>query len=180
MKTLIVNFYGGPGCGKSTMAARIFAELKQLGWNVELATEYAKDLTWEESHRVLTNQVYVFAKQHHRIWRLLGKVKIILTDSSLLNSLVYCKDDTSEEFKSFVKSEFLKNNNVNINLRRVKKYNTAGRSQTEAEAIQLDSDIRQVVNDLCGFDLEVDGDATSVPAITEYIINSFNNINNIK
>ena len=26
--TLVVNLFGGPGCGKSTLMARIFAELK--------------------------------------------------------------------------------------------------------------------------------------------------------
>ena len=46
--TLIVSFYGGPGIGKSTMSSRVFSELKSMNYEVELATEYAKDLTWQE------------------------------------------------------------------------------------------------------------------------------------
>ena len=47
--TLVVNFFAGPGAGKSSMAAGLFAELKFRGVNCELATEYAKDKVWEGS-----------------------------------------------------------------------------------------------------------------------------------
>ena len=101
-KTLIVNFYGGPGSGKSTMAARIFAELKDLGINCEIATEYAKDVTWQKGYHVLGNQLYIFAKQQHRIWRLDGQVDVIVTDAPILNSLVYASDETSETFNRYM------------------------------------------------------------------------------
>ena len=42
-ETLVVNLYGAPGSGKSTGAAYIFAELKMLGINCELITEFASD-----------------------------------------------------------------------------------------------------------------------------------------
>ncbi len=41
-KTIAINFYGGPGTGKSSMAAAIFSNLKNEGINAELVTEYAK------------------------------------------------------------------------------------------------------------------------------------------
>ena len=40
--------FGGPGCGKSTLMARIFAELKTRGYDCEMVTEFAKDLVWEK------------------------------------------------------------------------------------------------------------------------------------
>lgn len=43
MPTLVVNLFGGPGSGKSTGAAYVFARLKMLGYNAELVTEFAKD-----------------------------------------------------------------------------------------------------------------------------------------
>jgi tRNA uridine 5-carbamoylmethylation protein Kti12 len=81
---VIISMIGGPGTGKSTLAAEIFARLKRDHYDVELVTEYAKDLTWNEAQKVLQNQVYVFAKQQHRFWRLKNKVDIVVTDSPIL------------------------------------------------------------------------------------------------
>ena len=176
METLIINFYGGPGSGKSTTAARTFSELKDLGYNVELATEYAKDLTWQESFNVLKNQIYVFGKQHHRIWRLDGKVQMILTDSPLLLSAVYAADETSDLFKSFVIEEYKKRPTINIFLNRIKPYNPAGRSQSEDAAIELDKKIREKVLEIDKFHLTVNGEKSSTQTITDFIINEYNKL----
>ena len=42
---VVINLFGGPGCGKSTGAAYVFSKLKMLGVNAELTSEYAKDKT---------------------------------------------------------------------------------------------------------------------------------------
>lgn len=89
---LIVNFFGGPGAAKSTTAAHVFAELKWMGINTELVTEYAKDKVWENSLEVLDNQLYVFGKQQHKIQRAAKHVDVLITDSPILNSLVYDKE----------------------------------------------------------------------------------------
>ena len=170
-QTLIVNFYGGPGSGKSTMAARVFAELKDLGLNVELATEYAKDLTWQQSFHVLGNQVYIFAKQQHRIWRLDGKVDIILTDAPLLNSLVY--GETSQSFKDLVIEEYFKRPTIDIFLKRTKNYNPAGRSQTLDEAKEIDDITVQNVEAVTAFDLTVPGEKDSIDEILTFILSEF-------
>ena len=39
----VINLYGGPGTGKSTTAAALFALIKREGYNVELVTEFAID-----------------------------------------------------------------------------------------------------------------------------------------
>ena len=46
---IVINLFAGPGVGKSTTAARVFAELKLKGVNCEMALEFAKDKVWEES-----------------------------------------------------------------------------------------------------------------------------------
>ena len=168
-KTLIVNLYGGPGSGKSTMAARVFAELKDLGINCELATEYAKDVTWQKGFHVLGNQVYIFAKQQHRIWRLDGQVEVIITDAPLLNSLVYASDETSETFKSLVKEEYAKRPSLDIFLRRVKPYNPSGRSQSEDEAKSLDEKIFFILKE-CGVNAhELNGEKSTAEHIVKFI-----------
>ena len=78
---LVVNLFAPPGSGKSTMAAHIFAKLKQANINCELVTEFAKDLTWENRQNTLENQLYVFAEQHHRVNRLKKQVDVVITDS---------------------------------------------------------------------------------------------------
>ena len=168
-KTLIVNFYGGPGSGKSTTAARTFSELKDLGLNVELATEYAKDLTWQQSFHVLSNQIYIFAKQQHRIWRLDGKVDVILTDAPLINSLVY--GETSDTFKELVVEEYHKRPTIDVYLKRTKPYNPEGRSQNFDEAIIIDEKTYKIVTEqINGFDLVVPGEKDSSKLILDYIL----------
>ncbi len=167
MSQLIINFYGGPGSGKSTMAARVFAELKERKHNAELVTEFAKDLTWQESFGVLDNQLYVFAKQYHRLWRLKDKVDIVVTDSPLVFSLVYGK--TSDTFKQLVKEEFNKFDNINIFLQRVKEYQPKGRSQTEEEAKLIDGVIKYQMRELFDFDMSIPGERASLDAIIDHI-----------
>jgi len=165
----IINLYGGPGSGKSTMAAFIFSELKDRGLNVELVTEYAKDLTWQKSNMVLDNQLYVFAKQYHRIWRLKDQVDFIITDAPILNSLIY--NPPSETFKKLVVEQYNSFDNIDIFLNRVKRYNPSGRSQTEDEAKILDAAILDMLkNNSINIDLKIDGDRSSRESIINQII----------
>lgn len=46
-KTIVVNLIGSPGTGKSTIASELFAKMKWEGFDVELVSEYAKELVWE-------------------------------------------------------------------------------------------------------------------------------------
>lgn len=145
-KTLVVNLYAGPGSGKSTTAAGVFFELKSRGINCELATEFVKDLVWEERHKAINNQIYIFAKQHHRITRLLGEVDVIVTDSPLLLTLVYGKAG-DELLKRLAKFEHDKLWTFNCFIKRNKDYNPKGRNHTYPEARELDISIENMLDD---------------------------------
>lgn len=144
-KTLVVNLYAGPGSGKSTTAAGVFFELKSRGINCELATEFVKDLVWEERHKAISNQVYIFAKQQHRIARLLGEVDVIVTDSPLLLTLVYGKPEDAA-LKNLALVEHNKLWTFNCFIKRNKEYNPKGRWQTYAEARDLDRSIADMLD----------------------------------
>lgn len=146
MSALIVNFFGGPGVSKSTMAAHVFAELKWLGINCELTTEYAKRQVWEESFKALEDQRRVYGEQYHAVWAPSFHVDVIVTDSPLLLSIIYDKEN-DPEFKALVMKDFRKFNNFNILIERKKKYVKVGRIQDERQAIEKDNEIKKLLVD---------------------------------
>ena len=135
---LVVNLYGGPGTGKSTTAAGVFSKLKMAGVNAELVTEYAKDKVWDKHLSILDNQIYIFGKQYHRLFRLLNQVDVVVTDSPLLNSIVYNQREYKTELDTLVLKVMRSFNNLDIFLNRVKEYNPKGRVQDEDGAKMID------------------------------------------
>ena len=142
---LVINLFAGPGVGKSTTAANVFAELKMKGINCEMALEFAKDKVWEESFRTMDDQIYIFGKQFHRIWRLKDKVDVIICDSPLPISIVYDKDN-SEAFHTLIMEQFNKFTNVNYYIERSTDYQESGRVQTKEEAEKVDKIVLDVLN----------------------------------
>lgn len=141
-RTLVVNLYGGPGTGKSTTAAETFAKLKHNGVNAELSTEYAKDLVWEGRDYLLSDQIYIFAKQNRKLVRLYGKVDVVVTDSPLYLSYYYSRN---QNILGLVRAESEKADNLHIFLVRKKAYNPKGRYQSEEEARRIDEGIRKML-----------------------------------
>lgn len=142
--TLIINLIGGPGSGKSTTAAGLFYKLKQMGIDCEMALEFAKDKVWEESLITLNDQIYIFGKQYHKLWRLNNKVDVIITDSPLLVSLYYNKEE-SKYFNDFVVEQYNKFNNVLYFINRPDDYQTNGRTQTEEESKNIDKVLKNLI-----------------------------------
>lgn len=137
----VICLYGGPGTGKSTTAAHLFALLKQRGVNTELVTEYVKNWVWENRKILPGDQYYLFAKQA-RLERLKYKdVDVIVTDSPVGFSVIYEKRNEPEPHicKALVKKhmDLAKSMGVthkHILLTRATPYNTVGRFQTKKEA----------------------------------------------
>ena len=171
--TLIINLFGGPGTGKSTIMADLFSRLKWDGYNVEMAPEFAKEKVWEESFGTIENQIYVFGKQHHIIHRLKGKVDVIITDSPLLLSLYY--GPVNEHLDQLVLWENSKNKNINIFLNRKKKYVESGRMQTENEAKKIDNELRDLLESAFLEYKEFDAIKHNVDHIYEYITDKIEN-----
>ena len=147
--TLIINLFGGAGIGKSTLMARIFSELKVQGYDCEMVTEFAKDLVWEKRTETFKDELYIFAKQNHRLFRVNGKVNIIVTDRPLLLTSVYNQDD--KELCDLCLKTFKQYNNLNFLLKRQTTYQENGRLQSEEEAIRIDK-ITQDILEFNGID----------------------------
>ena len=147
MNTILINLFGSPGTGKSTTAAELFALMKHKGMSVELVREYAKDIVWQGNIDLLTNQLHIVAEQNDRVYRLLGRVEYIITDSPILLSNVYNTgtDTASQALNGLVSELHHKDKSINIFLNRTKAYDPKGRTQTEDEANELTNTIRSLL-----------------------------------
>lgn len=143
-RPIVINLLGGPCTGKSTLAADLFSTLKKMGIECELVMEYAKDKVCEESYHTLDNQIYVFGKQLHRMWRLIGKVDVIITDSPLLLSILYDKKK-NKTFRKLVLEQYYQFKNITYFIERSFDYNENGRYQNEDEAKKLDNELLKLL-----------------------------------
>lgn len=143
-KLTVISFMGGPGIGKSTVAADVFSLMKRNKFKVEFLREIAKDHVWERRDNIFREQDYIFAKQHRLQRRLVGHdIDYAVTDSSLLLGLFYTPDDMPPSFKTFVRDVYDSYNNMNIYLERNPEieYVRAGRNQDIDDAIKLDNEV---------------------------------------
>jgi hypothetical protein len=135
----VVNLFGAPGAGKSTTAAGLFHLMKlsddPLFKDVELVTEYAKRLVWAGRHKELSNQLYITAKQSHRLDLIRNEVSYAITDSPILLGLVYTPQDYLDgTYRDMVINLFNSYRNESFFIDRVKPYMEVGRMQTEEES----------------------------------------------
>lgn len=180
-QTIVVNLYGGPGCGKSTGAAYIFSKLKMMGIDTEYVSEFAKDKTWENNSEVFNNQLYISGKQSFKLSRCIGKVDVVVTDSPLLLGIIYNntqKEDDINGLNNYINglndallSIYAKYDNINIVLKRSKPYNSNGRFQTEEESKTIDAYIRWMLSDNKIPYIEENGDEDGYNRIVSVIAN---------
>jgi hypothetical protein len=150
--TTYINIFGGPGIGKSTTAASLFADMKKQEIKVELVTEVAKDFVWENRMETLAIQPYVTMKQYRNLIRLKGKIDFVITDAPILFGILYANKfalDLPESYHQFVKDCHSKiiSPSINILLERTYDYDIAGRYQSVDEAIVLDGEIEAILDE---------------------------------
>ncbi len=144
--TTVINLFGGPGIGKSSVAAILYGELKTRGFSTELCREYAKYWAYRKSDIGEYDQLYMLGKQSHYESFLYGNVDYIVTDSPVLLAGFYATWNWGEATnyidyaaKSFVNHST--SNGVthwNFLLSREVPYDPKGRYETEEEAEAID------------------------------------------
>lgn len=145
-KLKVISLFAGPGAGKSTLACGLFNLMKRERFSCELVTEVAKDLTYEESFRKLSNQTLVLAKQEARLHRLVGKVEYAITDSPFPLSLIYATDP--ERYEVLVDRLWADYDNYGFRLHRTHRpFQNYGRTQTLQEAIVIDAEVAKLAAD---------------------------------
>ena len=171
--TIVVNFFAGPGCGKSTGASWLFSQLKLNGVDCEYVSEFAKDKVWENNGEVFKCEFYITGKQSFKVSRCFGKVDVIITDSPIAISMVYSESD---KFKAAVLEEFNKyeKNNMNILLRRTVPYDSNGRFQTEDEAKNIDDKIKNTLDESEIPYMIINGNVDGYKAILDIVLEKLN------
>lgn len=153
--TYIVNTYGSPGCGKTTLCARLFAALKDLGVNAYFTMEVVK--TWCIEGKGIGNygQFVLFGQEAERQSRLFNKVDIGLIDSPVGLSGFYNyyysgKKDNSlspacKEFYRRAEEDGVKM--INLFLSPQKPYDGRDRYQTEEQAQDVHKALKKWLDD---------------------------------
>lgn len=149
--TIVINIAGGPGTGKTTVAAELFSKLKEKGFEVENVSEFAKELVWEGRNEAFDDRLYMHGEQNHRLMQMNGKLDFIITDSPLFLTSVYNNYYLKNKFpKSYnkmidtVTSETFKlyNNKVYL-LQRNTSYKIIGRRENQKAAKDIDAALVQ-------------------------------------
>lgn len=165
----VINLWGAPSSGKSTTAAGLFFLMKINKLRVELVTEYAKDLVWEDRTKVFEEQNKIFAEQNHRLFRLRDKVDFAISDSPLPVSVFYMPKGYLKNFKGMVFEQFLEYENTNFLLNRVGDFETFGRIHNENEALRICDELKNfMVNNNIKFE-ELDATPNTPNVIFEKI-----------
>lgn len=115
---IVINLFAGAGAGKSTMAAEVFSRLKKLGLKTELVGEYAKECVYQKAYQIMSDQLWLFANQAHRLRSLDSYgVTVAVCDSPLLLSMAYQRGE-DKSFNEMVIAEHNRYKNLNYLLSR--------------------------------------------------------------
>jgi hypothetical protein len=147
-KLKVVNLFGGPGSGKSTIRADLFSKMKRMHMDVEETTEFAKDKTWEKNHSALSDQLFILANQNRRLELLKSQVEWAVTDSPIILGLHYKADSyLPKSFTPLVLELWGSYENFNFVIERNHPYQETGRNQTFEEAKVIDTRIVNILDE---------------------------------
>lgn len=144
---VIINFWGGPGSGKTFLAQKLTVWLKEnLNVPVGLVTEFATDQILANNLNVFDYQYYVTANQMYMQECAENVYQHIVTDSPVLYGMIYhnWEDKNTDMLFEYFKSKVKNKNNVNIFIERNDQYYvTNGRIHTLKESKDID---RKILN----------------------------------
>lgn len=147
---MVLNFFGGAGIGKSTIAAEVFAKLKCKGVDAELVGEAAKEAILQQDFTMLSDQLWLFANQAHRLRGMSRSgTEVAICDSPLLLNICYgeARNDLNDAFIKLIWHEYNQYKNINYNIIRQKDFwKAANRVDDEKFAIDIDNKINAMLN----------------------------------
>jgi hypothetical protein len=153
--TSVINLFGGPGIGKSTLAALLYGHLKSKGISVELVQETAKK--WAYMNRIPGeyDPLFFLGKQSSSESLLYGKVDYVITDSPVLLAGIYqeYQSDGKNNYVTSCAEKFLRHTESNgiihhnFVLQREGAYDNLGRFENSKQAMEIDELILRTLKD---------------------------------
>jgi hypothetical protein len=152
----LINLFGGPGIGKSGIAAGITYKMKKKHIKVNNPYEFPKRLAWDNNIPAISDQLYVFANQHRGIAECYGKVDYIVIDSPILFSTIYHRYYTKgypaemygKVFHDMVIDLHRRYGSINILLERgVTIHNDDERFQNYKQSVEIDTLCKNVLDE---------------------------------
>ena len=145
-----VCFYGGPGVGKSTLAAAVFAALKTQHYPVELVDEAIKGMAWQELPARGFDTVWLFGKQIRREDIVLRSGGYVISSGPIMMQCYYMQHRGESWAKDLINIAQLSEEiypSIHLFVDRVVPYKPEGRYEaTEEEATRHDFMIRDFLS----------------------------------
>lgn len=145
---MVINLFGGPAIGKTTLASDIFSALKKFNIDAENVSEFPKELVLEGNLEALKHQWYVLANQTYRIHCAYRSMQVVIVDSPILLGPIY-DPDNSKPLVDLCLEHHHRYNNLNIVLKRdaEKIHSMAGRIHSLTESISIDNRIVRLLEE---------------------------------
>jgi hypothetical protein len=139
--TIVLNFIGGPGVGKSTLASGSYHMLKSLGKRAEFAYECIKDWPYRGMSISRWDEYYIAMKQLRVESAFYGKADFIVSERPLILSSVfeefYFPDKTTirDLIRSLIKERVEAGiTDIDLLVDRRFKYQEEGRNESQEQA----------------------------------------------
>jgi energy-coupling factor transporter ATP-binding protein EcfA2 len=147
---LVVNLFGAPSSGKSTLALLVAGVLKTKypHLTTECPDEIAKMAVYDGALKGFGCQIYVAGQQQWQVARCEGHADIVVCDSPIMLSWVYGTDQKQIVPNSFFDVARFYHNafpSLNFHVKRNHAFETKARMHNESDAARLDASILKML-----------------------------------
>lgn len=170
---LNLQLWGGPGVGKSSVAAGVFYQLKLHGVCCEAPREFVKDEHYRGELQLLSQQT-IIEQQYRNHTAAIDQVDVLVAECPAATPLAYC---TPEEYAAYAPQVRRATHDwVTLDVLLLRNpeygYQTTGRTQTAEEALRFEQDIFiPFVKNWVGAKLiEVPSSSSTVAMLTELVL----------
>lgn len=151
-ETVVINLFGGPNTGKSTLQADLYSYMKKAGYRVEMVREVAKKWAWGKTEITPLDQLNIIGEQIKDESDLYGKVDYIITDSPIMLGAFYMDHNHGELFMQDMVRQYMdfaeKNGVIFKNILLTRKgipYDPSGRFENKYQLEILDDNLKAFI-----------------------------------